>query len=397
LDRNRLGTALGDVVIAYPSTDAHLTIMIQLHRAETGAPNTDPRILNLLEALRAETELRDFDGMMQIVPGRASRLDYKILAGWLINKARSLCADKALDDLENYLNAEEIQCETTLALSGVIPEAICELGRGISLVPWDSLRDCSEKQSVWERCVMAEPFHLPEGGLIRRFTIPKRHISYQEFQRDIKAYMGNEDETELYDALMCIALVGPCAPHVVAGWMSLPEWVPKIGGAMTLPALEGFSSVRAYPPDSCGKARELFGAFCELNAGLRTRLRLAMQRLNRAMRRVVPVDASIDLGIALEALFLAAMPDDRGEITFRLKTRAARFLAIDEADRRNVSILVGDLYSMRSSAVHTGAVGSMIRGRPVQEILEEGYSLTADTIRRFITHGEPNWNTVMFG
>jgi hypothetical protein len=122
-----------------------------------------------------------------------------------------------------------------------------------------------------------------------------------------------------------------------------------------------------------------------------------MQRLNRAMRRVVPVDASIDLGIALEALFLAAMPDDRGEITFRLKTRAARFLAIDEADRRNVSILVGDLYSMRSSAVHTGAVGSMIRGRPVQEILEEGYSLTADTIRRFITHGEPNWNTVMFG
>jgi hypothetical protein len=84
-------------------------------------------------------------------------------------------------------------------------------------------------------------------------------------------------------------------------------------------------------------------------------------------------------------------------MTFRLKTRAARFLAGAEADRKSVFNLVGDLYGMRSSAVHTGAVGPVIRGRPVQEILEEGYSLTADAIRRFITHGEPNWNTVMFG
>lgn len=335
--------------------------------------------------------------MMQIIPGGASRLDYKILAGWLIRRTRTLGADGALDDLEKYLRAEEIPCEATLALSGVIPEVICELGRGISLVPWDSLRDCSEKQSVWERCLMGAPFHLPQGGLIREFTIPKRHISHEEFQRDIQAYIGNEDETDLSDALMCLALVGPSAPHVVAGWMSLPEWVPKIGGSMTLPALEGFSSVRAYSPESCAEARELFGAFCELSAALRTRLRLIMQRLNRAMRRAVPVDASIDLGIALEGLFLADMSKDRGEMTFRLRTRAARFLAGAEADRKRVSTLVGDLYGMRSSAVHTGAVSPMIRGRPAQEILGEGYSLTADAVRRFITHGEPNWDTVMFG
>jgi hypothetical protein len=384
-------------VIAYPSTDAHITIMLQLHQAETGAPNTNPGILNLFQALCAEAELRDFDGMMQIIPGGVSRLDYKTLAGWLIRRARSLAADRALDDLERYLNAEEIQCEATLALSGVIPEVVCDLGRSIFLVPWETIRDCSEKQSVWERCVMAAPFHLPQGGLIRQFTIPKRHISHEELQRDMQAYMGNQDETELYDALMCLALVGPSVPHVVAGWMGLPEWVPKLGGGMTLPALEGFSSARPYPPESCAKARELFGAFCELNAGLRMRLRVVMQRLNRAMRRVVPVDASIDLGIALEGLFLADMPEERGEMTFRLKTRAARFLTGAEADRKKVFTLVGDLYGMRSSAVHAGAVGAMIRGRPAHEILEEGYSLTADAIRRFITHGEPNWDTVMFG
>lgn len=397
MDRKRLSAALDEAIIAYPSMDAHLTIMLQLHQAESDAPNTDQRILDLFQALRVENELREFDGMMQIIPGGATRLDYKILAGWLIRRARSLSADKALDNLEKYLKAEEIPCESTLALAGLAPEAICELGGGISVVPWDSLRDCSEKQSVWERCVMAAPFHLPQGGLIRRFTIPKRHISPEEFQANIQAYMGNQDENDLNDALMCLALVGPSAPHIVAAWISLPEWVPKIGGAMTLPTLEGFSAVRAYSPDCCAKAQELFGAYCKLNAGLRTRLRLVMQRLNRAMRRVVPVDASIDLGIALEGLFLADMPDERGEMTFRLKTRAARFLAATEEDRKSVFVLVGDLYGMRSSAVHTGAVAQTIRGRPVQAILEEGYSLTADAIRRFITHGEPNWNTVIFG
>jgi hypothetical protein len=121
-----------------------------------------------------------------------------------------------------------------------------------------------------------------------------------------------------------------------------------------------------------------------------------MQRLNRAMRRGVPVDASSDLGIALEGLFLADMPEERGELTFRLRTRAARFLAGTEVDRKKIFTLVGDLYGMRSSAVHTGAVSATIRGQPVQQTLENGYALTADAIRRFVMHGEPNWDTVMF-
>jgi hypothetical protein len=271
------------------------------------------------------------------------------------------------------------------------------MGRGISFVPWDSLQDSNQKRSVWERCFMAGHSHLPSGALVRDFTIEKRHIHQDEYQRDMEKYMTLVDATELHDALMCIALVGPFAPHVVASWISFPPWAPMFGGSMMLPQLEGFSSTQPFPEDASVGARSLFDAFSALPVNLQARLRLVMQRLNRAMRRFVPVDASIDLGIALEALYLSDMSDDRGELTFRLKTRAARLLGTSGADRKRLFTLVGDLYGMRSSAVHTGVVASTIRGRLAQEVLAEGFSITAETARRFITDQEPNWDNVMFG
>ena len=120
-----------------------------------------------------------------------------------------------------------------------------------------------------------------------------------------------------------------------------------------------------------------------------------MDRLNRAMRRTTPVDSFIDLGIALESLYLADMDDDRGELTFRLRVRAARFLRMATEDRGTVFDIVRDIYGARSAAVHTGKVDTTVRGRPIQELLQDGYSLTADTLRRFILCGEPDWKNII--
>jgi len=131
-------------------------------------------------------------------------------------------------------------------------------------------------------------------------------------------------------------------------------------------------------------------------------MRLVTQRLISAVRSVTvtPVDASIDLGIALEGLYLSDMEDDRGELSFRLRTRAARLLGATKAERKDIFTLMGDVYKIRSTAVHTGVVNIKpkdLHRRTVQEVLKEGFSLTAKTIQQFITDGIPNWDTVMFG
>jgi len=115
------------------------------------------------------------------------------------------------------------------------------------------------------------------------------------------------------------------------------------------------------------------------------------------MRRQLPVDAAIDLGIALEALFLSDMDEERGEPTFRLKIRAARYLGSAKAERDGLFALVGDLYGARSSAVHTGHVSDQLRGRPIRDVLAEGYSVAARAIRRMILEGPPDWGQVMLG
>lgn len=112
------------------------------------------------------------------------------------------------------------------------------------------------------------------------------------------------------------------------------------------------------------------------------------------MRRLSNVDSAIDLGIALEALFLSDLPDDRGELTFRLRLRVARYLEQNSKKREALFRLVGDLYSLRSTAVHTGRSPSDIRGRATSDLLEEGFRLTADAIRRHVVEGPPDWNNV---
>jgi len=367
-----------------------------MHEANEGDPRADGRMVSLLNVLRAEPELRVFDGMMQIIPGGASRIEYHTLTDWLIRRATTVGIDQSLQDLQRYIEATELPLELAVALSGLTPGATCDMGRGILFVPWDSLQDSSQKRSVWERCVMGAPWFLPTGALVRTVAIEKLHLHQDDFPCYAEQHLAPIDQTELYDALMCMALVAPCAPHVVGSWVSIPQWAPVYGGGMLLPQLEGIASSQPFPPEAAHRARDLFEAFCALPANLKARLRLVMQRLNRAMRRRVTVDASIDLGIALEALYLSDTGDDRGELTFRLKTRAARFLGTTEAERQNIFRLVGDLYGMRSSAVHTGLVSATIRGRPANEVLADGFALTADTTRRFIASGEPDWNRVLF-
>jgi len=151
----------------------------------------------------------------------------------------------------------------------------------------------------------------------------------------------------------------------------------------------GPSPVAAVVEGSC-----LFSNWLGLTEERRVELRVPMQRLNSAMRRSSPVDSAIDLGIALESIFL---PDGRGALTFRLRVRAARWLGSTPAERRCLSVTVDDLYKVRSMAVHGGRVPDTIRGRQARELLEEGYGLTATGLVALIRKGDPDWDAVTYG
>jgi hypothetical protein len=131
-----------------------------------------------------------------------------------------------------------------------------------------------------------------------------------------------------------------------------------------------------------------------LNEKQKTVLRLSMGRLNTAMRRYSPVDAAIDLGIALESIFLSDLAGDRGELTYRLKLRASKYLGRSLDEKKELFNIFGDLYLARSIAVHTGKLPEKIRKKPINDLLNIGFDHTARAIRLVILNGQPDWTAI---
>jgi hypothetical protein len=372
-------SAVGDLIRA----DDHFLALIVHDPTKTHAS-----VGQLHDALRAETTLAIFDGRMQILPNQAVRWEIGNLAGWLLRRGLQVGADQAISDLQRYLDATEIPMAMISVIAGLKVESRCDLCRGIALLPWDSLADSYEKQTINTRSLTSIGFKWPSAALVQERVFPKRHLSGEDYE------LSWLDESEIHDVLLCVGVVGPFAPEVLASWLAPPPWAPAITSGFWVPQQEGRPRHDVWSDEQCPAAAALVGKFRALDAATKDALRLPMQRLNMAMRRASSVDSAVDLGISLEALFLSDLQDDRGELTFRLRLRVARYLEPGRDRRELLFKLVGDLYAVRSVAVHTGRIPDSVRGRPASEILTEGFRLTASAIRRFITEGVPDWTRV---
>jgi hypothetical protein len=300
-------------------------------------------------------------------------------------------AKQAVEDLQRYLLSPELPFLVTLAIAGIKLERRCDLGHSIELLPWNELPASYQKNWIFQHFTLGVGFHNPEAVLIRREILPRLHV----LETELEQYTQTIDNSDLDDVLLCAGLVGPIAPYALASWLEPPEWAPVIGGSYSMPHFEGrFASHRQWPANACDQIRTLYDAFLGLDNNRKAIMRLPMQRLNSAMRRRSAVDAAIDLGIVLESLFLRDIADERGELTFRLKVRAARLLGNDLEDRNHLFKVFGDLYSIRSKAVHTGRVPDVVRSTPIRQLLETGFDLASQSIIRFLLEGEPDWNLV---
>ena len=141
-------------------------------------------------------------------------------------------------------------------------------------------------------------------------------------------------------------------------------------------ALETYQRIRLLPPH------------------VTTKLSVPIDRWIKSKADRSPVDTAIDLGIALESFYLEDIGNNP-ELSFRLRLRAAWYLAGDQTARRNIMKTLGDVYGLRSKAVHTGDVGSH---RESAELLERGQRLCKQSILKAIQSGGfPDWNALVLG
>jgi len=126
-----------------------------------------------------------------------------------------------------------------------------------------------------------------------------------------------------------------------------------------------------------------------------------MWRLNAAMRRRHDADKAIDLGIALEALFLRG--SDAADKRYQVAVRCAFLLGQTPAAKHRAFQLAGVIYHLRNRAVHRGEIDAgdlkePFKGAKLESVLHDGGRLVAEATSRFIeARDEPDWDALVLG
>ncbi|MGD0074698.1 MAG: hypothetical protein ABSD31_10200 [Candidatus Binataceae bacterium] len=285
-----------------------------------------------------------FDGRLQLslnfglCPGRHD------LAEWLVARTQtlakeldlSLAADRAVSDLDKYAAAETVPVRTIVPLNLAVSEPI-RLSEGVVLVPFTAVPDSQTKRLFVSRHVEEKLEWLSEY-VIGESTMPSALVLQTQRPKAVEeegyylaisgAHLGRM--LGLVAAfIQALCIVGPNHVCFFGIWEETDRYIPC--GDKSVQA-EGLyfprdNAIRSVLPVAAHKmAGELCGKYLSLPDTLTKVLRISVERLNSALSRHDLTDRAIDLGIAFESLFFHSSHADRGEQTFSLKLRVARFL-----------------------------------------------------------------------
>lgn len=142
------------------------------------------------------------------------------------------------------------------------------------------------------------------------------------------------------------------------------------------------------------KAMSLYSTRKNLRSDVAQKLRVPIDRWMRSKMDKNPVDVFINLGTALECLYLNDT-GNAGELRFRLALRAAWHLGTDSMDRSSLFDNFKQIYDRRSKAVHTG---NLTQNEQTSEFTAKSQKLCLKSIVKIIEAGEiPNWDQLVMG
>ena len=175
------------------------------------------------------------------------------------------------------------------------------------------------------------------------------------------------------------------------GWRALPvDEITRImqGSGWSFATVQQPERRSSISREHVQEARPVYEKLMAIDDATLERLTIPIDRLIESTSHKSQTDRIIDLGIALESLFL---PDQSPELKFRLRTRAARHLGMSLEDRKAISKLLGKFYNVRSKAVHTGKL-EQDRSEATTELLTETQRLCRRSITKILSKGRfPEW------
>ncbi|WP_162820527.1 HEPN domain-containing protein [Microvirga calopogonii] len=358
--------------------------------------------------------------LLETLPGYAQQTDIVLTSGmgWtgfspaiaapkLLEVAEERGPEGALEWIERVLRTETAEALWVAALSGVTVEDTFTLWDGVEITPFENVPNSSYKEAVLQEASMS-PWHWGFGqgltaALIKRVTVsPVLRLASETGDNKTSAKSEPGDAAtrtwmQTYSSLTSICraltLIGPSSPAIDSIWLQFidPDLQKATLGARSIPGQElrrmaGDASRLVTPADS-----RTIEAYFSLQAEVREKVDVSLDRLNQAIRRRTVGDKAIDTAIALEALL--AKEGEKSEILYRLGLRAALILGGDLSTRRTNRNLIKAFYTLRSRVAHGEAAPATIKvpgqgAVPSIELAESAVKLCGELLNTLIRHGE---------
>ncbi|PQV50666.1 HEPN domain-containing protein [Paraburkholderia sp. BL21I4N1] len=249
------------------------------------------------------------------------------------------------------------------------------LGRGAS--PFFDMGFDAPKAVLWRKRSMPFGFNVTNGGA---------------------ADAGAE---QLFALSHLLTLVGPCSPSIRQYVTELDESMPfkRYLSQTTYSRAEETktNSITEIHDEDIEEYRTIVNDYFRLSSKVKMFISTPLVRLNLAIKHISEVEKAIDLGIAMESLFLSDS-DKNSPIALPLRLRGAWLLGETQADRDILFKKFQKLYDLRSSAVHSGSLGKNNPKSPNSDLLAGGVELCVSAIRKIIKNGEvPEWTNLLLG
>ena len=141
--------------------------------------------------------------------------------------------------------------------------------------------------------------------------------------------------------------------------------------------------------------KELYRGIVGLDPDTRKKLQVPINRWISSVGLREQTDQMIDLGIALEALYLGG---ERSELGFKLAIRASWLLGHNKTERHKLLGIFRDIYKYRSDAVHQGTFMSRRGPEERDEVIKQAQDLCLRSIKKVIRQCQiPNWEILVLG
>ena len=282
------------------------------------------------------------------------------------------------------------------------------IARDMTLVPFKEIQPYLDDDDLQRLAPDIAPYRAPD--LIAAIRQPGRWKPLVRSQGHMENYLPPSPRRFFDDAdvmlrllsithaapILSLGQMGFCIQQPAARILGHHRYNPGINWTHARPSLNNLPKPVPLDDEAFATAAQPFE---QRNENRFKDYAAIVARMAESQARIGPFayqDRILDVAIALEQMYEV----DPGEISFKLRARAACFLADNSTQRKRIFRQVRDVYNLRSALVHSRRPPKkskkLLTPQHMTDTFETGFALARATLMKLLDQGPPDsWDELV--